>query len=72
MKIFAVDPEQILPFHAGLARHAPDEQRPVHVAKTFIEIGRRCHRFQERERAIVQFHDHAFERAKHWLEFRSR
>ena len=61
----AVDPEQILPFHSRLARHASDQQCPVHVAKTFIEIGRRYHRFKQRERAIVQFHDHAFERAEH-------
>jgi hypothetical protein len=35
------------------------------VAKTFIKIGRRCHRFKEWERAIVQLHDDAFERTKH-------
>ena len=47
----AVDPEQILPFHARLARHASDEQGPVHVAKALIEIGRRRHRFKKRKRA---------------------
>ena len=45
----AIDPEQILTFHARLAWHASDQQGPIHVAKTFIEIGRRCHRFKERE-----------------------
>ena len=61
----AVDPEQILTFHARLTWHASDQQCPIRVAKTFIEVGRRYHRFQERERAIVQFHDDAFERPEH-------
>ena len=60
MKILPLIPSRSLTFHARLARHASDQQRPVHVAKTLIEIGRRYHRFKERERAIVQFHDHAF------------
>src|SRR5438046_9562474 len=68
-KNFAVDPQQVLAFHAGLARNTPDQQRPVHIAKTFIEISRWYHRFQKRERAIMQFHAHAFERAEHGRNF---
>ena len=39
----AVDPEQIFSFHPRFARHAADQQRPIDVAKTFIEIGGRHH-----------------------------
>ncbi len=35
----AVDPEQIFAFHSGFARHAANEQSPVHIAESFIEIG---------------------------------
>src|SRR5439155_15450490 len=31
---FSIDPEQILPFHTRLPRHASNQQGPVHVAKT--------------------------------------
>mgnify|MGYP003694768455 CR=1 FL=1 len=39
----------------------PTSKRPVHVAETFIEIGGRRDSLQERECAILQLHDHAFE-----------
>ena len=65
----AVDAEQVLAFHARLARHAADEQRPIHTAKTFIEVGRRHHTLEQRKRAIVQFHDDALERAERGRNF---
>src|SRR5262245_51164013 len=34
----AVDPQQILTFHARFAWYASDQQRPIHVAKTLIEV----------------------------------
>ncbi len=37
----AVDAEQIAAFHPGFARDAADEQRPVHIAEAFVQIGRR-------------------------------
>ena len=66
---FAVDAEQIPAFHPGFARNAADEQRPVHIAKSFIEIGRGRDAFEEREGAIVQFHDDALERAERRRDF---
>ena len=71
MKILPLMPEQIAALHPGFARDAADQQRPVHAAKAFVQIGRRDHPFEERERAIIQFHDDAFERVKRRVEFRS-
>ena len=65
----AVDAEQILAFHAGLARHAADEQRPVHAAKPFVEIRRGHDAFEQRKRAVVQFHHHAAERGQGGFDF---
>ena len=42
-KNLAVNPQQVLAFHAGLARNTPDQQRPVHIAKTLVEISRWYH-----------------------------
>ena len=67
---FAVDAEQIAALHPGFARNAADEQRPVHVAKSFVEIGRRRDSLEERKRAIMQFHDDALERAERRSGFR--
>ena len=61
---FAVDPEQIFPFHAGFAGNATNQQRPVDVAEAFIEISRGHNRLQQRKSAIVQFHNHAIKRAE--------
>ena len=58
-KNLAVDPEQISPFHTGLARDAADQQRPIDVAKSLVEISGRHDRFEQWESAIVQFHYHA-------------
>ena len=66
----AVDAEQILAFHAGFARHAADEQRPVHALETFVEIGGRHDAFEQRKRAVVQFHHDAVEGVKARAEFR--
>ena len=65
----AVDAEQILALHAGLARHAADEQRPVHAAKPFVQVGRRHDALEQRKRAIVQFHHHAVERGQRGFNF---
>ena len=46
---FAVDAEQILPFHAGLAGHAADEQRPIHAFESVVQAGGRHHPLQQRE-----------------------
>ena len=59
---FAVDAEQILALHAGLARHGADEQRPVHALETFVEIRGRHEAFEQRERAVVEFHADAVQR----------
>ena len=37
---FTVDAEQIFALHALLARHGADQQRPIHIAEAFVEIGR--------------------------------
>ena len=66
---FAVDAEQILAFHAGLARHAADEQRPVHAAKTFVEIRGRHDALEQRKRAVVEFHRHAAEGGQGGFDF---
>ena len=56
-----VGAEQLFALHTGFARNTADEQGPVHVAETLIEIGGRRDSLQERGCAILQFHDHAFE-----------
>ena len=63
---FAVDAEQILALHALLARHGADEQRPVHAFETFVEVGRRHDAFEQRKRAVVEFHARR-RRGRPWL-----
>ena len=65
----AVDAEQVLAFHSLFARHAADEQRPVHTAKPFLEVRRRDHARQKRKRAVVQFHHDTVERGQGGLNF---
>ena len=65
----AVDPEQILPLHPSFARNTSNEQRPIHIPKSFIEIGGGDDVFQERERAIIQFHDDPLERLEAGWDF---
>src|SRR5437899_1823053 len=60
----AVDPEQIFPLHAGLARNTSDQQRPINIAKAFIEICSGHYRLKQRKGAIVQFHYDAIQRAE--------
>ena len=55
----AVDAEQVGPFHALLARHGTDQQRPVTVPEPLLKIGGLHDLLQQRERAVVQLHDHA-------------
>jgi hypothetical protein len=57
----AVNAEQVLPFHPGFARNAAHEQRPIHIAESFVQIGRSDDIFQKGKRTIIQFHDHPFE-----------
>ena len=57
----AVDAEQILALHAGLAWHAADEQRPIHVAKAFLDIGGRDDALEQRKAAVLQFHHQALQ-----------
>src|SRR5205807_1286114 len=59
--IFAFNSEQIFPFHPRFARHATDEQGPIHIAKSVVEVRRRRDRFQQGKCAIVQLHGHALE-----------
>lgn len=65
---FSVDAQQILALHAGLTRHAADEQRPVHAAKAFVEIRGGDDALEQRERAVLEFHDHAVERFQRRLD----
>src|SRR6266478_6662030 len=61
---FAINSEQILPLHAGLARDAANQQRPVDIAESLIEISRGHNRFEQWKGAIVQLHHHAIEGPK--------
>ena len=58
---FAVRAEQILALHAGLARRGADEQAPVHVLETFVEIAGGDDAFEQRERAVLDLHHRALE-----------
>ena len=58
----AVDAEEILALHSRLARHTANEQGPVHVVKTDIEVGGRPDLGQKRKGTVVELHDDALER----------
>jgi hypothetical protein len=60
-KNLAVDAEQFLAFHARLARHAADEERPADAVEAAVEIACRLDAFEEREGAVLQFHGHALQ-----------
>ena len=66
---FAVDAEEIFALHAGFARDAADEQRPVHAAKAFVEIRGGDDAFEEWKGAIVEFHDDALQRGQGGFDF---
>src|SRR5438874_3862641 len=69
----AIDAEEVFAFHALLSRNAADEQCPVHTAKTFLEVGGRNNTFEERESAVIEFHDNAAKRSEeHTSELQSR
>ena len=65
----AVDAQQVLALHAGLARHAADQQRPVHAAKPFVEAGGGHDAFEQRKTAVLQLHDQALQRGHGRLDF---
>ena len=67
----AVDAQQILALHAGLARHAADEQRPVHAAEAFLETGGGHHAFEQRKTAVLQLHHQALQAPASPAGFRS-
>ena len=58
----AVDAQQVFALHARLARHAADQQRPIHAAKSLLDTGGGHDTFQQREAAVFQLHDQALQR----------
>ena len=62
VKIFPLMPSKSFALHSLLARHRADEQRPVHAFETFVEIRGRHDAFEQRERAVIEFHAHAAKR----------
>jgi hypothetical protein len=58
---FPIDTEQVFALHASLARHGPDEQRPVHALETLVKIGSWHEALEQWERAIIQLHADAVE-----------
>ena len=72
MKILPLMPSKSPRSIPGFARDAADEQGPVHVAKAFVEIGRRGDAFEQRKGAIVQLHHDAFEGAEGGRNFNER
>ena len=61
-KNLAVDAQQIAALHAVLTRYTADEQRPVGAIEAGIQIGGGDHIGEQRERAVIEFHAHAFQR----------
>ena len=59
---FPIDAQQVLAFHARLARHAAHQNRPIDVLEPSLQIIRRHHALEQRERTVVQFHDHPAQR----------
>ena len=57
----AVDVEEVLAFHALFAGDAADEEGPVHAAEGFVHVGSGDDALEEREGAVVEFHDDALE-----------
>ena len=67
VKILPLMPSKSLRSMPALRGTAADEQRPVHAPKAFVEIRRGHDAFEQRERAVVQFHAHAAERGQGWF-----
>ena len=57
----AVDAEQVLAFHALLARDGADEDGPIDSLEPLGEVGGRDDSFEQRESAIFEFHHDAVE-----------
>ena len=66
---FAIDAEQIAAFHPGFAWHGSHEQCPIGAAETLIQIGSGHHFIEEREGAVIEFHDHSTQSGQCWLNF---
>ena len=62
MKILPLIPSKSFRSIPALRGTLPTSSAQFTSAKSFIEIGGGDDVFQERERAIIQFHDHALER----------
>ena len=65
----AQDAEQIAAFHPGFAWHGSHEQCPIGAAETLIQIGSGHHFIEEREGAVIEFHDHSTQSGQCWLNF---
>ncbi len=65
----AICRQQVLAFHALFAWHRADEQGKVAILERNIRVVSGDDIVQEREGAIVQFHDHALERAERRRDF---
>jgi hypothetical protein len=63
-KDFAIDAQQILSLHSRFARHAANEQRPVHAAEALVQVGCRHHAFEQGKRAIIEFHHDTVQRGQ--------
>ena len=57
----AVDAEEFLAFHPGLAGHAADEQGPVHAGEAAVQITGDLDALEQRERAVLKFHRHTLQ-----------
>ena len=57
----AVDAEEVLTLHAFLARDSADEQAPIRILETLIEIARGNDVGKQRERTVLKFHHDASE-----------
>lgn len=57
----AVDVQQVLAFHTGLAGNGTDQKAPVGACKRFIRITGGDDLVEKRERGITQFHHNAFQ-----------
>ena len=59
-----VGEQQVLALHARSARTRADQQRDVAILEGDLGIVGRDDPVQRRERAVVEFHDHALQRAE--------
>jgi hypothetical protein len=67
VNIFPLIGEQILAFHARLARHAADQQRPIHPAESLRRSAVAITFSQHGGGAILQFEDHPAHHRHHRL-----